>query len=83
MSNPPRTGHTRRKTRTRPEGMTKVPKTSKTDVAVPTAEMIIHVVTWNLSVIKPIITQPIIADIFVSMTVNVESKFEAPKAVRA
>lgn len=59
------------------------PQISKTDEAAPTAEMIMHVVTWNLSVSEPMITEPIVAARLTSMTVNADNSVEAPKAMRA
>jgi hypothetical protein len=55
------------------------PHTNKTDADAPAAEMIMHVVTWSLSVIEPIVTRPVVAEILIGMSVNADVKVEVPK----
>jgi len=59
------------------------PQNKNTDAEEPIEEMRTHVREPNLSVKEPIIARPIVADIFTSISVRVESQVDVPKTTRA
>ncbi len=60
------------------EGHCKFSK-SRTDMAAPTAEMMMHAVTCVLSVMMPMMIQPVAEAILSSITVNIGMILEVPK----